>query len=122
MNKRKTIAIICPPDLPIPPHKGYGGIQRSIYEFTKELNIRNSYDIFLFAPGDSEIGNIEGINLITNIQNALWGDMVENKNFLNKSEQKISHTAKIKDKIENQYIAYVSEILCKNNYDIGRYP
>ena len=118
MKNRKTISIICPPDLPIPPHRGYGGIQRSAYDFINELNRRGKYDITLFAPGDSEIKRVKGINILTNIPNALWGDLVENRNFLKKSEQDIACLADERDRLEIQYIAFIKDALSKNVYDI----
>ena len=101
------IAIVCPPDLPIPSFEGYGGIQRSIYDFIFELSRRGNYEILLFASGDSQISHIKHVTLLTNIDQALWGDLVVNENFLEKSERDIAQKARLNEKYEDEYTDFI---------------
>lgn len=103
----KTLAIICPPDLPIPPYKGYGGIQRSAYDFITELNLQDNYRIILFAPGDSKVNHLNKVTLSTNLDKAIWGELVENTNYNNRTEKSICEKAKENEKLQKEYIDFI---------------
>ncbi len=65
------IAILSPPSLPIPPFRGYGGTQRGIYDFLKEMN-KKGHRLHLFAPGDSDVSGLENVVLHSIIDKSLW--------------------------------------------------
>ena len=68
--KKLKIAILAPEFLPVPPFEGYGGVQRGIYDFAKHLG-KKGHKIYLFAPGGSDISDLENTKLYSVID-ALW--------------------------------------------------
>jgi len=72
MTKDKlNIAVFATASLPIPPFKGYGGTQRGIYDFVKNMD-ELGHQIHLFGPGDSDISNLENTILHSYVENSLW--------------------------------------------------
>ena len=71
MNGKLTIAVMGSATLPIPPFQGYGGTQRGIYDFIKNMN-RKGHRIHLFGPGDSEVSDLENVVLHSFVDQSLW--------------------------------------------------
>lgn len=49
-------AIVAPPELPVPPYNGYGGIERGVGQLTLFL-AESGHNVTLLAPGDSQIAH-----------------------------------------------------------------
>ena len=72
MTKNKlNIAVFATASLPIPPFKGYGGTQRGVYDFVKNMN-NKGHQIHLFGPGDSKVSDLENVILHSYIETSLW--------------------------------------------------
>ncbi len=112
------IAIICRPDVPVPPLAGYGGLQRNVYDFIREIDRRGSHDLFLFASLDSDLSRLKNVALLGNLDHALWAGLVVNDRFAEKTEAQIVETARLAAEKEQHYIAYILEQLPALNPDI----
>ena len=99
MTKNKlNIAIFSTASLPIPPFKGYGGTQRGIYDFVRNMD-HKGHNIHLFGPGDSNVSDLENVTLHSYVDNSLWtpennlsiekkSDKKEQQDFFSFSEKK----------------------------------
>ena len=83
-KKSLKIAVFSTVSLPIPPYNGYGGTQRGVYDFVKNMSERG-HRIHLFGPGDSDVGGLENVTLHSFVPESLW--VPENKMSANKKSQ-----------------------------------
>ena len=111
------IAVICRPDVPVPPYQGYGGLQRNIYDFIEELSKRN-HEVLLFASLDSNVSKLKNVSLYGSLQSALWSDLVVNENFKSKTEAQIASQAEINNKLESDFVDYIIAELERQDVDI----
>ncbi len=90
MTKNKlNIAVFATASLPIPPFKGYGGTQRGIYDFIRNMD-EKGHRIHLFGPGDSDISKLENTILHSYVENSLWTPE-NNLSIEKKSEESQRH-------------------------------
>jgi len=93
MTKNKlNIAIFSTASLPIPPFKGYGGTQRGIYDFVRNMD-HKGHNIHLFGPGDSNVSDLENVTLHSYVDNSLWTPE-NNLSIEKKSEESQRHYKK----------------------------
>ncbi len=112
------IAIICRPDVPVPPLAGYGGLQRNVYDFLQEIDQRGGHELFLFASLDSDLSKLKNTRLLGNLEHATWAQMVVNHRFAERTEAEINAEAQHAAQQEQQYVEYILEQLPALNADI----
>lgn len=111
------IAVICRPDVPVPPYEGYGGLQRNIYDFIEELGKRN-IEVALFASLDSNVAKLKNVSLYGSLKSALWSDLVVNKDFKSKTKEQIAIQAEANKKLEAEFVDYIVNELNNIKADI----